>query len=330
VLKELDGRKSFANQGKSAIDSGGCQSKLVSHALDAAPAKSFCDDLSNHAHLVRRVVASEIDPPSAVNPISDVNLAPIVAEIREQWRRRQAWHRAEKSLTLQAKALCRRLAHEGDKVEADKIYKAALGKGEHPSAHIALAAIFPLTEARDSVEKHRKIVEKRLVLLAKQIPASEWTEGIRGVGLRSLASIVGEAGDLSHYSNPAKLWKRMGLAVMPDGGRQRRIAGPEALEHGYSPSRRSVVWNIGDCIIKTGGLYRAVYDARKEIEAKRTDQKAISHARAKRYMEKRFLRDLWAVWRRQTLLPVNTAKTVSDADFSSALVGSSAAMCEAS
>lgn len=220
-----------------------------------------------------------------------------IDEIREQWRRRQAWHRAEKALTLQAKALCRRLA-AGDKKEADAIFAAAYGKGSHEMADIALAATFPLVEARDSVAKHRAAVEKRLVKLAKQLPVAPWVESVRGVGLASLAAIVGEAGDLSNYDNPAKLWKRMGLAVMPDGGRQRRIGGEAALEHGYSPARRSVVWNIGACIVKAGGPLKAIYDARKVYEAERVETKAHAHNRAQRYVEKRFVRDLWVAWRK--------------------------------
>lgn len=226
------------------------------------------------------------------------DLADLIAEIREQWRRRQGWHRAEKSLTLQAKALCRRLAEGGDKKEADTIYRAALGKGSHPMEDIALAAMMPLTEARDGIERHRKTVEKRLIVLAKGLPVAPWVEATRGVGLLSLAAIVGEAGDLAAYGNPAKLWKRMGLAVMPDGGRQRRIGGVEALDHGYSPARRSVMWNLGACIVKAGGPLKAIYDARKVYEAERVETKAHAHNRAQRYVEKRFLRDLWSQWRK--------------------------------
>lgn len=226
------------------------------------------------------------------------DIANQIAEIREQWRRRQAWHRAEKSLTLQAKALCRRLAEGGDKKEADTIYKAALGKGSHAMADVALAAMLPLDEARKAIETHRKAVEKRLTKLAAGLPVAGWVESVRGVGLLSLAAIVGEAGDLGAYANPAKLWKRLGLAVMPDGTRQRRIGGVDALDHGYSPARRSVVWNIGACIVKAGGPLKAVYDARKAYEAERVATKAHAHNRAQRYVEKRFLRDLWSVWRR--------------------------------
>ncbi|BAU93373.1 hypothetical protein MPPM_4768 [Methylorubrum populi] len=199
---------------------------------------------------------------------------------------------------MQAKALCRRLAEGGDKKEADKIYGAAIGKGSHPMGEVALAAMFPLTEARDGVERHRRAVEKRLVALAKGLPVAPWVEATRGVGLLSLAAIVGEAGDLGSYGNPAKLWKRMGLAVMPDGGRQRRVGGVEALDHGYSPARRSVMWNLGACIVKAGGPLKVIYDARKVYEAERVETKAHAHNRAQRYVEKRFLRDLWSQWRK--------------------------------
>ncbi|GEM_PF-865131 len=218
----------------------------------------------------------------------------IIAEIREQWRRRQAWHRAEKSLTLQAKALCRRLAG-GEIKDADKLFNAAHGKGSHPLADVAFAATFPLIEARNAVSKHRAAVEKRLAKLAKNLPVAPWVEGVRGVGLASLAAIVGEAGDLSCYPSPAHLWKRMGLAVMSDG-RQRRVTGAAALDHGYSPGRRAVMWNIGSCIIKAGGPLKANYDARKLIEAERVETKAHAHNRAQRHVEKQFLRQLWRAW----------------------------------
>lgn len=162
-------------------------------------------------------------------------------------------------------------------------------------AEVAFAATFPLIEARNAVSKHRAAVEKRLVKLAKALPVSPWVESVRGVGLVSLAAIVGEAGDLSCYPSPSHLWKRMGLAVMSDG-RQRRISGAAALDHGYSPGRRSVMWNIGACIIKAGGPLKQNYDARKAIEATRVETKAHAHNRAQRYVEKQFLRQLWRTW----------------------------------
>lgn len=239
---------------------------------------------------------SEVGQYKSAAHVRTADLAPIIAELREQWRRRQAWHRAEKSLTLQAKSLCRRLVG-GDKTEAERLFKAALGKGEHQLADVALGAIFPLTNAKMAVEKDRKVVEKRLALLAAQLPAAGWVDTVRGFGIASLAAIIGETGDLDAYSNPAKVWKRMGLAVMPDGTRQRRVTGADAVEHGYSPGRRSIAWNVGANLLKAGGPYKALYDARKTLELARVESKGHAHARAQRYMEKRLLRDLWAAWK---------------------------------
>lgn len=218
-----------------------------------------------------------------------------IDEIREQWKRRQMWHRAEKSLTLQAKSMCRRLL-AGDKKEAEVLYKSALNGKDHELAETAYLAMLPLLDARDGIEKSRKTVEKRLLALAKGLPIVGWVEQQRGVGLLSLAGIIGEAGDLSTYSNPAKLWKRMGLAVI-GGERQRKKEGAAGIEHGYNPSRRSLVWTIGDCIIKAGGPLKELYNERKAYEMPRVKTKMHAHNRAKRYIEKRLLRDMWRAWR---------------------------------
>jgi hypothetical protein len=252
---------------------------------------------------------------SSVTQGPHAGLAATVDTIREEWRQRQAWMRAETGLTLQAKALCRRLADGGDKAEAERIFKAALGTGEHPHAAVARVSILPLVEARKAIEAHRKVSERTLVALARQLPVAPFVEATRGVGLLSLAAIVGEAGDLGAYANPAKVWKRFGAAVI-DGGRQRRVAGLDALRHGYAPVRRAVLWNIGACIIRSGGPLKDLYDARKVDElakceaiaadpveraryarAGRYAPKLHAHNRARRYVEKRFLRDLWRAWR---------------------------------
>jgi len=246
-------------------------------------------------------------------------LAATIDEIREQWKRRQMWHRAEKSLTLQAKALCRRLM-QGDKKEAEVLFKSALNGGKHDLAETAYLAMAPLLDARAGIEKARLQVEKRGRVLAAQIfhvlaGVGEYVESTRGFGELSFFGIVGEAGDLGSYGNPAKLWKRMGLAVI-GGERQRRKEGAAGIEHGYNPARRSLMWTIGDCIIRAGGPLKDLYDERKAYELVKTQAIAAdpelrkrysgsdkyaplahAHNRAKRYIEKRLLRDLWRAWR---------------------------------
>lgn len=162
---------------------------------------------------------------------------------------------------------------------------------------------------------------KAMTKLAIALPVWQlWGKDIRGFGAKSLAVIVAEAGDLANYPDKSKLWKRMGLAVMGDvrQGGLKKGAGAEAwIEHGYSPKRRSQMWNIGDTMIKAQvrkvkddadedsgervalGEYGQVYLDRKAYELARDPemQPIKAHRRAQRYMEKRLLRDLWKAWR---------------------------------
>lgn len=178
-------------------------------------------------------------------------------------------------------------------------------------------------EARRPFDKIEAMTTKRMEELARQLPAwTNWGQNVRGFGARSLAVIVGEAGDLSSYPKKGHLWKRMGLAVI-DGVRQgglSKAAGADAwIEHGYNRERRSRMFVIGDALVKQGEEYRAVYLARKEYERQRAEAAGLTvapsakipakrkdefisdghiHKMAQRYMEKRLLRDLWQAWNR--------------------------------
>jgi hypothetical protein len=225
------------------------------------------------------------------------DLSTLIAEIREQNRMRIDFLRAENRLILQMKAICRRFC-DGEIPEADKLYKAISGKGEHEHAIVATGYLMPLMAAKDMLHKERLRPEKRLQKLAKDLPVWEWVESVHGFGAMGLGQIVGEAGDLSNYANPAKLWKRMGLAVF-DGKSQRKVCGAAAIEQGYSPQRRSMMFVIGDSLIKKQNPYRELYLARKVCEQEKLPEgtKMHWHRRAQRYMEKRLLRDLWRAWR---------------------------------
>jgi len=263
-----------------------------------------------------RVVSADPSPGDGVHsrtetPSQGDAISALCDNLRELHRQRQDLHRAEKSLTLQIKAKCRRICG-GDKTEAGVLYKAMKGKAEHEMAAVAFAVSDPFVQARALLESKRKETEKAMDSAAKSLPIAPWVEGVRGMGMGSLAAIVGECGDLSNYSTVSKLWKRMGLAVV-NGERQRRVAGAEAIEHGYSPSRRSVMWNVGQSILKAqsaridketaevlrpAGVYREFYDAIKAIEIERVETAGHAHNRATRRMEKRVLQDLWVEWRR--------------------------------
>jgi hypothetical protein len=152
----------------------------------------------------------------------------------------------------------------------------------------------------------------------------------------SLAIIIAETaaeqdgnrlGTLSDYPTHSKVWKRLGLAVMGrgdgvddirQGGLSKNAPKADWIAHGYSRQRRSRIWTIGDVsLVKLAGPYRDIYLARKEYERKKAEEAGLAdierlvkkgrkvsefrsdghvHRRARRYMEKRLVRDIWKAW----------------------------------
>lgn len=231
---------------------------------------------------------------------------------------------------------------------------AALGKGElldgedgeiaemvRPVVMLSLETLRPWQELREGVKqdngRYKGGVEREMARLAKILPGAAFVASVPGFGWLSFARIVGEAGDVGSYPKKGHLWKRMGLAVM-DGVRQGGLskgASAEAwIEHGYSGKRRSVMFVIGESLVKAQGPYRALYLERLAVEhgnavaagltpattgkatveswatrglpaltlVKKPEKDAHRsakhmHNRAKRWIEKRLLRDLWQAWR---------------------------------
>lgn len=249
----------------------------------------------------------------------------IIATIREHHRRRVDLHRAEKRLTLQVKAICRRFC-DGDKPEAQRLYASMMKDAEHPHAVAALAWCAPLLAARDALAVPRKAEEKILERAAMSLPVWTYVEPIRGFGPLSLAQLVGEAGDIGSYGGPAKLWKRFGLAVFNGRaqGRPEKPTKKDWIALGYSAERRSIAFVIGDNMIRARNPeFRAIYDARKAYELARAPDMRPRHAhlRAKRYAEKRVLRDLWRAWRSSAearLSPTANAPTIAEPSMAEA------------
>lgn len=222
-----------------------------------------------------------------------------VAEIIQLWRMRQRWHRAEKALLLQGRALCRGWT-EGDKAEANRLFDAAsAGEAIEPGLAMALA---PFLAAIVGFGPERSGIEKRLRKLARELPFWAWVSGIKGFGDLNLAALVGEAGEIASYRNPSCLWKRMGLAVIGGERQRRKTDAAEAEAHGYNPKRRTVAYLLSDTLIKAGdgNRYRLVYTERRAHTAETHPDwtKAHSHNDAARVMVKRVLRDLWIEARR--------------------------------
>lgn len=227
---------------------------------------------------------------------------------------------AEESLTL-----CKRAAAIIKAVDA--------GTSGGKDKDIVTDARLEIATTLISVESFRSqqtAIEKEMRKQAQLLPVWPWAEEVKGFGALDFAKIIGEAGDLSRFATHQRLWKRMGLAVI-NGGRQRKVKGKAALEHGYNAKRRAVSWNMAQNLFKHQwrgekdgepahpiGPYGEKY-ARKKAEylerveataslpdkvgehwnpAKWTKKRADNAAR--RYMEKELLRDLWQEWRRRS------------------------------
>lgn len=267
---------------------------------------------------------------------AQVTIADLVAAIRATDRLRRLLYRQKASLWLGLKALARQVTAEECgavaekrklngtelKVAQDLAAKIYAGEVEDLDAEVALSAK-PLVASHMMIGPEEHALELKVKRLARQLPVYEWVKETPGFGDFGLGQIVGEAGDLGRYPNPAKLWKRMGLAVI-DGKSQRRITGADALKHGYDPRRRSLMWNIGAAAIRNRSEpYRTLYDERKVYEVETATAKGLEvlpsatitqrvkkgadikefrslmhvNKRSQRYMEKRMLLDLWKAWR---------------------------------
>lgn len=178
-----------------------------------------------------------------------------------------------------------------------------LSKGIIEAAKTSLLAI-------DALAKSREAAEKEMKKLVKNLPTYGFVKDVRGFGELGAAVLYAETGDLSNYSGPAKVWKRLGLAPYK-GKAGSSLGGKDGMTKedwislGYSPHRRS---EIHSCItdplfraqhsLKAGyGPYGELYDKRRtKTEAERPDwkgSKAHHHMDAARIMTKELVKDLW-------------------------------------
>lgn len=97
-------------------------------------------------------------------------------------------------------------------------------------------------QSRETWDVIRKGAEGRMRELAKMLPVYEFAESVAGFGDLALGVIIAESGNLNDYSSVAKLWKRLGLAVISGERQQKKTDKDLALQHGYNPKRRAEVW----------------------------------------------------------------------------------------
>lgn len=195
--------------------------------------------------------------------------------------------------------------------KANDIY-AAVNKGTtcEGVSESVIEAIKTSALSMSSLVKSREDVEKAMKSLVRQVPTYDFIKGVKGFGELGAAVLYAETGDLSNYSGPAKVWKRLGLAPYKGKagshlGSKDGMTKEDWVELGYSPHRRSEVHScITDPLFraqhstKVGiGHYGEVYDRRRaKTEAERPEwnaSKAHHHMDAARIMTKELVKDLW-------------------------------------
>jgi hypothetical protein len=207
----------------------------------------------------------------------------------------------------------------------------------HVETEESTATITPLILTHNSAIAEfvnmQAAIEKELVAAAKQLPAAEWVEQPeqRGFGAKFLGIVIGETGDLNNYANPGKVWRRLGAAPWTfDGktrmgstwrrGKEGKLPSSEWEEFGYSPRRRSIMYLIGEGLMKqntvgggagegsgeiencTAGPYRLRYNVKKaELAAAHADDKLYPpircHSHGMLLAAKLLVKNLWIEWR---------------------------------
>lgn len=189
--------------------------------------------------------------------------------------------------------------------------KAMSGKGcdihgLEADIEVILQSIEPLELVRTAVELEMKKITRKLTVW------TSWGKSVRGLGELGLSVIIAETGDLANYSNPAKVWKRLGLAPFQKGTLTMAAAtwrskggltAEDWTSYGYSPRRRAEIHScVGDPLFRhqtmASGIYRVIYDKRRAHTATTHADwtKAHSHNDALRIMTKQLLADLWCAW----------------------------------
>jgi hypothetical protein len=145
--------------------------------------------------------------------------------------------------------------------------------------------------------------EKQLLrILMKKNIWTRYLQKVRGISILTASKLLYYVGDITRFSQPSKLMKYSGLAVV--NGRADRLRRGE--EANYKPELKALLLGvIGPNFLKNKSQYRRVYDERrKHTEANRPEwgihpsgkkKKYLAHyhADAQRVMVKRFVIEFW-------------------------------------
>src|SRR5262245_38220634 len=265
-----------------------------------------------------------------------MNQAEIVEAIRSHHRRRRyamkVQQKIDRALESFVSINATEWTYDADEKAREKFnreVKAIITAARKSSSDDVIVELVQKTDrGREPFDAMRDAAESQMEKLARGLPVAGWVKTVHGAGLLGLATIVAEAGDLSNFPNPAKLWKRLGFAPY-DGlagstwkretWRPRALTKDEWIANPFSGERyalvhQSAVWLVNsqvEAAEKSGtefgrplGSYGEVYVRRRERTKTEHSDWTKQHGRmdAVRITMKEFLKDLWCEWHRVAAL----------------------------
>ena len=180
-------------------------------------------------------------------------------------------------------------------------------KGLEDEYNKSLLVVYDACEAAMAYDSTEKATRIMVQALSEALPVWDKLKPIHGLGSPSFGRLVGEVGNLDGYPTVQCMWRRLGLGVdakgRAQGYKKRDKTKAEHIIEGYSPDRRSVAWMVYDTMFKSQpAMYRNRYEWRKKLElsnpvvAASKGANGWAEARARRYVFKRLLIDIWEVW----------------------------------
>ena len=169
--------------------------------------------------------------------------------------------------------------------EAQRVRK-AIEAGKAPNSNSPeindprnIALVKNAAESRKSWDQFRNDAEASMKEAVRSLPVYEFAQSVGGFGELGLGIVIAESGNLSRsidgFPTVAKLWKRLGLAVIAGERQQRKTDAELAAQHGYNPRRRAEMWVLADSMFRQQWM--------SEISAYRQD--IMAHPKARAYVE---------------------------------------------
>lgn len=160
--------------------------------------------------------------PTTLTDAQDITAACARIKIHHRGRRFAMKTQQKLNLSLQSYVRVNYTNWEFDASDADKakskaeiaaIIKDARSETPQSVAGLALAnKVKKIDISCEIWDEEQTAEEKDMIRIVRSLPIAPWVKSIRGAGEKGVATVIGEAGNLSNYPTIEKLWKRLGFA----------------------------------------------------------------------------------------------------------------------